>query len=38
MIVERIEVREGSTLEKFGTPDRELGRAPGLDDLDEGAE
>ena len=38
MIVDKMGVRNGSTLEKFGTLERELGLGPGLGDLDEGAE
>jgi len=38
MIVDKMGVRDGSTLEKFGTLERELGLDPGLGDLDEGAE
>lgn len=38
IIVERLAVLEGRSLEKFGTQERELDRAPGLEDLEEGAE
>ena len=38
MTVERVDVLRGKSLEKFGTPERELGGAPGLEDLEDGTE
>jgi len=38
MIVERLAVLEGRSLEKFGTQEREFDWGPGLEDLEEGAE